>query len=87
MATLPETTVTVTLDDMSVDLVCFEHAMLALGDRRAAGRLLWAYVAATLEANPGLAGLGDMLPIGTVIRLPRHEAQPSRAPTKRLWDK
>ena len=58
----------------SVDNLCYRH----LGTSDA--------VEATLEANPGLAALGAILPMGTVVALP--DAVQS-TPTKnliQLWD-
>lgn len=81
---IPAATVTVALEDASVDLVCFEHARAVLGDARQAGRLT-AYVTATLKANPGLAALGPILPLGTVIALPEFVIERPRAAV-RLWD-
>lgn len=40
---------------------------------------------AILEANPGLAALGPILPHGTVVVLPELQAAPA-APTLSLWD-
>lgn len=41
---------------------------------------------AVLAANPGLAALGPILPMGAVITMP-DVADPSLAPTlKQLWD-
>ncbi len=41
---------------------------------------------AVLSANPGLAALGPILPLGTVISMP-DIADPSTAPIlKQLWD-
>lgn len=60
----------------TVDALCWRH----LG--RTAG-----VVEATLEANPGLANLGSVLPHGTPVDLP---TLPSSAPVQRaliqLWD-
>lgn len=58
----------------SVDSLCYRH----LGSSDA--------VEATLEANPGLAALGAILPMGTVVTLPDTT---QAAPTKdiiQLWD-
>ncbi|MFY0309620.1 tail protein X [Leisingera sp. D0M16] len=38
-----------------------------------------------LQANPGLAAFGPVLPIGTRIELPEIEA-PKKAEAVRLWD-
>ena len=38
-----------------------------------------------LEANPGLADKGPVLPIGTLVQLPVIET-PKEAETVRLWD-
>lgn len=42
-------------------------------------------VEAVLEANPGLASLGAILPHGTVVELPEIEAAPI-SETINLWD-
>lgn len=58
----------------SVDSLCYRH----LGSSAA--------VVATLEANPGLAALGAILPHGTAVILPEIA---SITPTKKLiqlWD-
>ena len=39
-----------------------------------------------LQANPGLAELGPVLPHGTPVTLPVITQQPSRTPTVQLWD-
>jgi phage tail protein X len=41
----------------------------------------------TLDINPGLAGLGPILPVGTKFRLPlvRPPAAPTRADAIHLW--
>lgn len=55
-------------------------------------RLAWRHlgvtagvVEATLAANPGLAELGPMLPIGTVVDLVQPAA-PVNTPAVSLWD-
>jgi len=40
---------------------------------------------AVLEANPGLADLGPVLPIGTLVNLPDISA-PAQQTTIKLWD-
>lgn len=54
-------------------------------DRRAAGRLR-GYIEATLDANPGLAGLGVILPRGTVVHLPEFAVEEAGTAVRRLWD-
>jgi phage tail protein X len=45
------------------------------------------YTEAVLEANPGLADLGPVLPAGTVIKLPTISAADAGEPVVvRLWD-
>ncbi|TCT27927.1 tail protein X [Martelella mediterranea] len=85
MTKLPATTIKVNKEDASLDLVCFEFAYARLGDRKQAG-LLYGYVEATLAINPGLAALGSVLPIGTVVHLPEFETAAKPAETVRLWD-
>jgi phage tail protein X len=83
---IPAARATVTVEDATVDLVCFDHAFRALGDAKAAGRLD-GYVEAVLEANPGLADLGLVLPLGTVIELPEFAIEEqAAAATGRLWE-
>lgn len=45
-------------------------------------------VPGVLDANPGLAALGPVLPVGTVIRIPEASAAEEIAviETTRLWD-
>lgn len=81
---IPAATATVRVEDATLDLVCFGHAAQALGDRRLAGKLD-GYVEATLEANPGLADLGLILPYGLVVNLPEF-AVDTTVPARRLWD-
>lgn len=38
-----------------------------------------------LDANPGLAALGEVLPIGTILKIPVPEIA-DRATVPRLWD-
>ena len=58
----------------TVDLIC----------HRRYGRTAGA-TEAVLEANPGLADLGPVLPIGTMITLP-DVAPPAQQATVSLWD-
>ena len=39
-----------------------------------------------LEANPGLAARGPLLPAGLTISLPAMDPAPITTPTVRLWD-
>lgn len=39
----------------------------------------------TLGLNPGLAGAGVVLPLGTIIRLPDPSAEPPRLAVVNLW--
>lgn len=57
-----------------VDWICWKHY----------GRQAGA-VEAVLDANPGLAKLGPVLPAGMIIELPVLP-DPSRNGTVRLWD-
>ena len=82
---VPGTVVTVAVEDASLDLICFEHALTMLGDRKRAGKLT-GYVEATLEANPGLAGAGMILPLGQRVVLPEFTLAQPASNRKRLWD-
>lgn len=62
--------VTVTGDDVMVDLLLY----------RRYGRPGQALLEATLELNPGIAELGPVLPIGTVVLLP--DAPPAVNPRR-----
>lgn len=55
--------------------------------------MCWAYYGRTdgvveqvLEANPGLAGHGPVLPVGTLITLPDTADAPKQPPQVHLWD-
>lgn len=82
---IPAATVTVELEDMPLDLVCYEYLFRVLRDRREAGRLR-GYVEATLSANHGLADKGLILPLGTVINMPEFVIEERGVQTRRLWD-
>ena len=47
---------------------------------------LAAAVESVLDATPGLAGLGPILPAGTPITIPTTAAAPAFAPLVQLWD-
>lgn len=81
---IPPVIVTVELEDVTLEQICFAQALATLGDRHAAGRVT-GYVEASLDANPGLAAFGAILPRGTVVRLPRFVLV-SDQPVARLWD-
>lgn len=39
-----------------------------------------------LDANPGIADHGPILPLGTPVTLPAQPTNPARAGTLKLWD-
>lgn len=41
---------------------------------------------AIFEANPGLAGLGPVLPAGVAVKLPQMPQPSSTTPFRQLWD-
>lgn len=59
----------------TVDLVCRR----VYGDESG-------FVEAVLSANPGLAALGPILPIGTTIELPSKPLVLEVSPVSTLWD-
>ncbi|WP_295855149.1 tail protein X [uncultured Xylophilus sp.] len=63
-----------TVQNESVDALCW----------RVLGRT-GGVVEATLQANPGLAARGPLLPAGVLVELPETPAAPER-PTVKLWD-
>ena len=63
------------IDGDMIDAVC----------RRFYGREAGA-VEAVLEANPGLADLGPVLPAGTVVQLPDLPRPLETIETVKLWD-
>jgi len=81
---MPAIAVTVAVEDATVEGICFEYAQAVLKDVRRAGRLA-GYVEATLDTNPGLAALGPILPLGTVVDLPEFVVSDKRT-VVRLWD-
>lgn len=44
------------------------------------------FVEAVLDANPGLAALGPVLPAGTEVDTPEVNPEPAQAPLVTLWD-
>ncbi|WP_254492293.1 tail protein X [Bartonella sp. B1099] len=82
---IPEKRVVVELEDMSLDLLCFQHAMAVLGDRSQVGALN-GYLEATLEANPEIAKYGPILPRGLTVILPEFALHNPQSMVKRLWD-
>lgn len=80
---IPATTIKIIKDGVTVEQVCFEHAFDMLGNHKRAGRLK-GYYEATLKANPGIARLGLILPIGTRLNLPEFTAK-QFSEMKRLW--
>ncbi|WP_375655645.1 tail protein X, partial [Bartonella sp. AA83SXKL] len=77
--------VVVELEDMSLDFLCFHHAMAVFRDRIQVGALN-GYLEATLEANPGIARYGVFLPRGLKVILPEFVSQEKNSVVKRLWD-
>lgn len=69
----------VSKDGDTVDYVVWKHYQQQ--NARTGPRL----VEQVIEANPGLAGVGPILPVGTRIKLPVIEV-PDVKETVRLWD-
>lgn len=44
------------------------------------------FVEPVIEANRGLAALGPVLPMGTLVAMPDVVIEPSEVPLVRLWD-
>ena len=72
---------------MATDLIAYAQ------DREPLDALVWRElglgapaVQAVLEANPGLAAMGPLLPQGTRVVLPAAAAAPAPAPLVQLWD-
>lgn len=59
----------------TVDLLVYRHF------GRTAG-----LVEVVLELNPGLADLGPVLPLGTVVELPTAQAEQTSKKLIQLWD-
>lgn len=81
---IPAATIRATREDTSLEQLCFEYAHQVLGDPRKAARLK-GYVEAAIEANPGIAAAGLVLPLATEIRLPEWRIS-NRVEQVRLWD-
>ncbi|MCZ2159049.1 tail protein X [Bartonella sp. 220] len=82
---LPEKHIVVELEDMSLDLICYQHAMAVLKDRAQVGALK-GYLEATLRANPEIAKYGVLLPRGLKVTLPEFVLSNPQSMVKRLWD-
>ncbi len=63
-----------TIDGDMLDLICTKHYADAPYN-----------IMQVLEANPGLAAMGPVLPAGVQINLPAFEADAPTTPTLRLW--
>ena len=68
-----------------LDQLCFDHLYSVLKDRSVAGRVK-GYLEATYDANPDLARLGMVLPLGTVVELPEFALEQGSLSGARLWD-
>ncbi|WP_413154744.1 tail protein X [Bartonella sp. cb54] len=82
---IPEKHLLVELEDMSLDLICYEHAVSVLGDRAQVGALE-GYLEATLSANLGIAQYGHFLPRGLRVLLPEFTTLEKKSTVRRLWD-
>lgn len=70
-------TIVVKGDDIALDLLLWRRFQ-----RHRAG-----FVERVLDANPGLADLGPILPVGTAVVVPLDapELHPPKRPVVRLW--
>lgn len=59
----------------TLDLLCQRHLGRTIG-----------VVESALEANPGLAALGPVLPMGTAVTLPDHAPAAAQTSLLQLWD-
>ncbi|KEG17034.1 tail protein X [Bartonella bacilliformis] len=82
---IPEKHIVVELEDLSLDLICYQHVMAILGDRAEIGAVN-GYLEATLEANPDIAKYGALLPRGLSVLLPEFVFVHPKSSVKRLWD-
>ncbi|EJF79563.1 hypothetical protein MCO_01129 [Bartonella sp. DB5-6] len=82
---IPEKRVVVELEDMSLDLICFQHAMAVLREHIQVGAVS-GYLESTLEANPEIAKYGALLPRGLTVLLPEFALHNPQSMVKRLWD-
>lgn len=64
-----------TKQGQTVDLVCLDHYGLTA-----------TVTELVLDANPGLAELGPILPIGTVVVMPIVETKPKARELVKLWE-
>lgn len=64
----------VTRQGQTVDLVCLAH----YGRTASVTELV-------IDANPGIAALGPVLPVGTVLMLPAIETKPKALELVNLW--
>lgn len=83
--TIPAAQVKITVEDATIDLLCYQHLMATLRDRRIAGAVK-GYTEATLVANPQLSSVGMILPLGATVVLPEFVIASAPAQVERLWD-
>lgn len=70
----PDLDTTIARQGDTVDAICYQHYGYTEG-----------VTEAVLEANPGLADHGPLLPMGTPVVLPVHTQRTARS-TVKLWD-
>jgi len=82
---IPSARLRVSVEDATLDLVCYQHLLAVLQNRHTAGAVD-GYLEATLAVNPGLARPDVLLPLGTVVSLPEFVLASTGRAVARLWD-
>lgn len=70
--------------EMAVEEIAWKYRIEALGGDMAEAAKLSGFVEQVYALNPGLAALGDEVPVGTLIDMPPLDAATPALPN-RLW--
>lgn len=71
--------------EMSLEEICFKYLSSVFPNDTLRAARLSGYVEEVYELNPGLAGIGQLMAIGTEIDMPEPGAELRILPANRLW--
>jgi phage tail protein X len=70
---------------MSLEEICFKHLTSLFPNDTIRAARLSGYVELVYELNPGLAGIGQLMEIDTIIEMPEPAEELQIIPANRLW--
>lgn len=78
-------TVRVSQSAMSVEDICFKYLTGLYPNDKDRAAQLSGYVERVYDLNSGLADKGQLIPIGTIIKMPEPTAEVAILQANRLW--